>query len=86
MNKNAPGRTWTDEQVTQAFEMSRYSVIHIRECFVEHGQLTRAIINIDPEQDHEHWREHKKRICLRLRAARLPHWAGAGACDYEQIA
>jgi hypothetical protein len=51
-----------------------------------HGQLTRSIISIDPEHGHEHWIEHKKRICLRLRAARLPSAAGAGACDYEQIA
>ncbi len=63
MNKNAPGRTWTDEQVTHAFEMSRYSVIRIRECFVELGLLTRSNINIDPEHGHEHWSEHKKRIC-----------------------
>src|SRR5258708_37006034 len=34
---NAPSPRWTDEQVAEAFEMSRYTVIRIRERFVNHG-------------------------------------------------
>jgi transposase len=34
---NAPGQRWTDEQVAEAFEMSRYTVIRIRERFVTQG-------------------------------------------------
>jgi transposase len=37
IDRNAPGPRWTDEQVAEAFEMSRYTVIRIRERFVEHG-------------------------------------------------
>ncbi len=34
---NAPGPRWTDEQVAEAFQMSRYTVMRIRERFVNHG-------------------------------------------------
>ncbi len=37
IDRNAPGPCWTDEQVAEAFEMSRYTVIRIRERFVNHG-------------------------------------------------
>ena len=37
IDRNAPGPRWTDEQVAEAFEMSRYTVIRIRERFVTHG-------------------------------------------------
>ena len=37
IDRKAPGRRWTDEQVAQAFEMSRYTVIRIRERFVTNG-------------------------------------------------
>src|SRR6266699_6018151 len=37
IDRNVPGPRWTDEQVAEAFEMSRYSVIRIRERFVNQG-------------------------------------------------
>lgn len=37
IDRNAPGPRWADEQVAEAFEMSRYTVIRIRERFVNHG-------------------------------------------------
>jgi transposase len=37
IDQNAPGPRWTDEQVAEAFEMSRYTVIRIRERFVNNG-------------------------------------------------
>ena len=37
IDRNAAGTRWTDEQVAQAFEMSRSTVIRIRERFVEQG-------------------------------------------------
>ncbi len=37
IDQNAPGPRWTDEQVAAAFEMSRYTVIRIRERFVNNG-------------------------------------------------
>jgi transposase len=37
IDRNAPGPRWTDEQVAEAFEMSRSTVIRIRERFVNHG-------------------------------------------------
>jgi AraC-like DNA-binding protein len=37
IDRHAPGPRWTDEQVAEAFEMSRYTVIRIRERFVKHG-------------------------------------------------
>jgi AraC-like DNA-binding protein len=37
IDRNAPGPRWTDEQVAEAFEMSRYTVIRIRERLVNHG-------------------------------------------------
>jgi Homeodomain-like domain len=37
IDRNAPGPRWTDEQVAEAFEMSRYTVIRIRGRFVNQG-------------------------------------------------
>src|SRR5438876_5588249 len=37
IDRNAPGPRWTDEQVAEAFEMSRYTVIRIRERLENHG-------------------------------------------------
>lgn len=37
IDRNAPGSRWTDEQVAEAFEMSRYTVIRIREREVPNG-------------------------------------------------
>lgn len=37
IDQHAPGPRWTDEQVAEAFEMSRYTVIRIRERFVNNG-------------------------------------------------
>src|SRR5512135_2965298 len=37
VDRNAPGPRWTDEQVAEAFEMSRYTVMRIRACFVHNG-------------------------------------------------
>jgi transposase len=37
IDQNAPGPRWTDEQVAEAFEMSRYTVIRIRERFTHNG-------------------------------------------------
>ena len=37
IDRNAPGPRWTDEQVAEAFQMSRYTVIRIRERFVNNG-------------------------------------------------
>jgi transposase len=37
IDRNAPGPRWTDEQVAEAFEMSRYTVIRIRERFATNG-------------------------------------------------
>ena len=37
IDRHAPGPRWTDEQVAAAFEMSRYTVIRIRERFVNQG-------------------------------------------------
>jgi hypothetical protein len=37
IDRNAPGKRWTDEQVAEAFEMSRYTVIRIRERFINNG-------------------------------------------------
>ena len=37
IDRNAPGKRWTDIQVAEAFEMSRYTVMRIRERFVTNG-------------------------------------------------
>src|SRR3979411_1287031 len=37
IDRSASGPEWTDEQVAEAFEVSRYTVLRIRERFVEHG-------------------------------------------------
>jgi hypothetical protein len=37
IDRQAPGARWTDEQVADAFEVTRYTVMRIRERFVNHG-------------------------------------------------
>ena len=37
IDRSTPGPAWTDEQVAEVFEVSRYTVIRLRERFVEHG-------------------------------------------------
>ena len=37
IDRHTPDNEWTDEQVAQAFEVSRYTVLRVRERFVEHG-------------------------------------------------
>jgi transposase len=37
IDRNAPGPRWSDEQVAEAFEMSRYTVMRIRERFATNG-------------------------------------------------
>ena len=37
IDRSSSGPEWTDEQVAEAFEVSRYTVIRIRQRFVEHG-------------------------------------------------
>jgi hypothetical protein len=37
IDRNTPGNEWTDEQVAEAFEVSRSTVLRIRERFVENG-------------------------------------------------
>jgi transposase len=37
IDRNAPGPRWSDEQVAEAFEMSRSTVIRIRERFATNG-------------------------------------------------
>ena len=37
IDRNSSGPEWTDEQVAEAFEVSRSTVLRIRERFVEHG-------------------------------------------------
>src|SRR5450631_3798345 len=34
IDRNAPGSRWTDKQIAEAFEMSRSTVIRVRERFV----------------------------------------------------
>ncbi len=49
IDRNAPGPRWTDEQVAEAFEMSRYTVMRIRERFVNNG--------LDDALTHRHHRQ-----------------------------
>jgi transposase len=37
IDRSSSGPEWTDEQVAEAFEVSRSTVLRIRERFVEHG-------------------------------------------------
>jgi transposase len=37
IDRNTPGNEWTDEQVAEAFEVSRYTVLRVRERCVENG-------------------------------------------------
>ncbi len=37
IDRSTPGPRWTDEQIAEAFEMSRYTVIRIRERFMNQG-------------------------------------------------
>ena len=54
IDRNAPGPRWTDEQVAEAFEVSRYTVIRIRERFVEHG--------LDDALNHRHAPRARSRV------------------------
>jgi AraC-like DNA-binding protein len=53
IDRNAPGPRWTDEQVAEAFEMSRYTVIRIRERFVTCG--------LDDALNHRHHTQTRAR-------------------------
>jgi hypothetical protein len=48
------GLEWTDEQVAEAFEVSRSTVIRIRERFVEHG--------LDDALNHRHAPRARSRV------------------------
>lgn len=37
IDRSSSAPEWTDEQVAEAFEVSRYTVLRIRERFMEHG-------------------------------------------------
>src|SRR5690242_11208071 len=37
IDRNPPGNEWTDEQVAEALEVSRYTVMRVRERFVQQG-------------------------------------------------
>src|SRR6266700_6860670 len=54
IDRNAPGPRWTDEQVAEAFEMSRYSVIRIPERFVNQG--------MDDALNHRHHTQTRARV------------------------
>lgn len=53
IDRNASGPRWSDEQIAEAFEMSRYTVIRIRERFVEHG--------LDDALNHRHHSQTRRR-------------------------
>jgi hypothetical protein len=53
IDRNAPGPRWTDEQVAEAFEMSRYTVMRIRERFVNNG--------LDDALSHRHHTQTRER-------------------------
>ena len=53
IDRKTPDNEWTDEQVAQAFEVSRYTVIRIRERFVEHG--------LDDALNHRHASQARSR-------------------------
>ncbi len=77
IDQNAPGPRWTDAHVAEAFEMSRYTVIRIRERFVNNGlddapnhrlhTQTRARA-LDGEQEAFHFKEDccKERLTEQL--------------------
>ncbi len=54
IDRNVPGPRWTDEQVAEAFEMSRYSVIRIPERFVNQG--------LDDALNHRHHTQTRARV------------------------
>jgi len=53
IDRNTAGNEWTDEQVAAAFEVSRYTVIRLRERFVEHG--------LDDALNHRHASQTRSR-------------------------
>ena len=53
IDRHTAGNEWTDEQVAAAFEVSRYTVIRIRERFVEHG--------LDDALNHRHTSQTRAR-------------------------
>ena len=63
IDRNAPGPRWTDEQVAEAFEMSRYTVIRIRERFVNQG--------LDDALNHRHHTHTRARALEGEQEARL---------------
>lgn len=54
IDRSLPGPEWTDEQVAEAFEVSRSTVIRIRERFVEHG--------LDDALNHRHAPRARSRV------------------------
>ena len=54
IDRTTAGNEWTDEQVAEAFEVSRYTVIRIRERFVEHG--------LDDALNHRHASQTRARV------------------------
>ena len=54
IDRSTPGPEWTDEQVAQAFEVSRYTVMRLRERFVEHG--------LDDALNHRHAAQTRARV------------------------
>lgn len=101
IDRNAPGPRWTDEQVAEAFEMSRYTVIRIRERFVTNGwddalnhrphTHTRARV-LDGEQE-AHLIALSCRLCpsgqarwtLRLLASRMVELGYAEHVSHESV-
>ena len=71
IDRHAPGPRWTDEQVAEAFEMSRYTVIRIRERFADNGLDDALNHRLIPKREHEPWMESKKPISLPSRVAHV---------------
>jgi hypothetical protein len=86
IDRSTPGPEWTDEQVAEAFEVSRYTVIRIRERFVENGLDDALPIGTLPRPNRELWMENKKRTSSRWRAARVLMGRPTGACVYWLVA
>ena len=79
IDRSLPGDRWTDEQVADAFEMSRYTVIRIRERFATHG--------LEDALTHRAHTQMRARALDGAQEAHLialscsPQPAGAGALD-----
>src|SRR6266567_4908517 len=50
IDRTVPGNDWTDEQIAEALEVSRYTVMRVRQRFVEHG-LDDALSHRQAPQD-----------------------------------